>query len=480
VCANRRGEFPLALASLIMLGGAAAPAVAQERPVTAIECQRDRTPLALAVCADRATSAAERRAATAYLAVYFSLDGDRRAAFRNEHVQWLNGLVPLCSPPTGPLPGLGAQGGPAPECLARNFALRGDTYRKRLASSALEESNLPLATMRQLQKRLIELNYLTGNPDGMFGAGTRQAIRAYQASIGHPQGNFLTAEERESLLTSAEAVAEEPAARPPAPARLAAANIGRTQQETGALPLPSPGQGTAIDSRRVDPYGDTRRADPNGGDRRTDTSYGESRRTETFGNSAYGNSSYANNTRRVDGSGDPRTTDSYTSSATPDAQRPWPASPTQTALNEGTAGQQADPYTQTMDDLQSQGVLDDYLVPVVGVAAAIVVLGAGAMMMMRRRQRRNELVIEADDTPTTIAADDIPTPVPAVTQRGRTGGAQVIPMMSPPPLPAETGGARTAAYGSNAAADESEPGGLLSQEQLSDLLARFGISTSKS
>jgi peptidoglycan hydrolase-like protein with peptidoglycan-binding domain len=472
-----------------MLAGAAAPAAAQERPVTAIECQRDRTPLALAVCADRAAIAAERRTATAYLAVYFSLDGANRAVFRNEHVQWLNGLATQCSPPAGPLPGLGAQGGPAPECLTRNLALRGDNYRRRLASSALDESNLPLATMRQLQKRLIELNYLTGNPDGMFGAGTRQAIRAYQASIGHPQANFLTAEEREALLTQTDvAAADEPAARPPPPARLAAANIGRTQQETALpLPLPTPGQGTAIDGRRVDPYGDTRRAEPNAGGR-TDTTSGETRRTETFGgNSAYGNSSYANNsygnTRRADGSAETRTTDSYASSAAPEAQRPWPASPTQTALNESTTAQQADSNTQIIDDVQSPGALDEYLVPVVGIAAAIVVLGAGAMMMMRRRQRRNELVIESDDAATTIAADDIPTPVPAATQRSRSGtsGAQVIPMPPPmPPMPAEAGGSRSASYGSGPAAEESEPGGLLSQEQLSDLLARFGISNSKS
>ena len=44
----------------------------------------------------------------------------------------------------------------------------------------------------------------------------------------------------------------------------------------------------------------------------------------------------------------------------------------------------------------------------------------------------------------------------------------------------DTGGGRTASYASPSAADETEPGGLLSQEQLSDLLARFGISNSKS
>jgi len=46
----------------------------------------------------------------------------------------------------------------------------------------------------------VELRFLSGTVDGMFGADTRAAIRSYQASIGHAQGNFLSAQERTMLL----------------------------------------------------------------------------------------------------------------------------------------------------------------------------------------------------------------------------------------------------------------------------------------
>ena len=71
-----------------------------------------------------------------------------------------------------------------------------------LLSEGRTHFNLSPTLLKKIQKRLAELKFLSGNVDGVFGADTRAAIRSYQASVGHPQGNFLTAQDRNMLLTS--------------------------------------------------------------------------------------------------------------------------------------------------------------------------------------------------------------------------------------------------------------------------------------
>jgi peptidoglycan hydrolase-like protein with peptidoglycan-binding domain len=86
--------------------------------------------------------------------------------------------------------------------VRRSYTQRGDLYHKRLNGTALEESNLSPTLLKKIQKRLGDLKFLSGNVDGVFGADTRAAIRSYQASVGHPQGNFLTVQERDMLVAS--------------------------------------------------------------------------------------------------------------------------------------------------------------------------------------------------------------------------------------------------------------------------------------
>jgi hypothetical protein len=86
------------------------------------------------------------------------------------------------------------------ECVRRVYTQRSDLYRKKLSGVALEESNLSPQVLKNIQMRLVELKFLSGTVDGMFGADTRAAIRSYQVSIGHVQGNFLNAQERSMLL----------------------------------------------------------------------------------------------------------------------------------------------------------------------------------------------------------------------------------------------------------------------------------------
>jgi hypothetical protein len=151
-------------------------------------------------CSDRTAAAAERQTTVSYLAVYFGLRDQSRPGFHNDHIQWLKSVTTRCRPP----PNLGQAGGDQPalsvECVRRLYTQRRDLYRKQLSGIALEESHLSPALLKSIQKRLVELKFLSGTADGIFGADTRAAIRRYQESIGHVQSNFLNAEERSMLL----------------------------------------------------------------------------------------------------------------------------------------------------------------------------------------------------------------------------------------------------------------------------------------
>ena len=76
--------------------------------------------------------------------------------------------------------------------------------------TALISSGEPAMTeaqMKQVQTGLANLDHYSGSIDALFGPGTRNAIKAYQASIGAPQSGYLSASQIASL--------EQAAVRPP-------------------------------------------------------------------------------------------------------------------------------------------------------------------------------------------------------------------------------------------------------------------------
>jgi peptidoglycan hydrolase-like protein with peptidoglycan-binding domain len=233
---SRRGIIVGATVSLLGLTGIADLRAAEDRPAS-FDCTRDRSLLAVTVCSDRTLTAAERRTTANYLAVYFSLEDENRTGFRNDHTKWLNGLPARC----GLSPNMRQVGGEQPalsvECVRRLYTQRGDLYRKRLSGVALEESSLSPALLKKLQKRLADLKFLSGTVDGVFGADTRAAIKNYQASIGHPQNNFLTAQERNLLLASSGAPAP---TSPPKQTPVAAQQTPVTAQQTPAAASQTP------------------------------------------------------------------------------------------------------------------------------------------------------------------------------------------------------------------------------------------------
>jgi Putative peptidoglycan binding domain len=236
-----RGTIIVVTLSLFQLVGMA-NLHAADGPAT-FDCGKDRTALAVTVCSDEATMAAERRATASYLAAYYGLPETRRPSFRSDHTQWLNALTNRCSRP----PSLRQANQPplSIECVRRLYTQRGDVYREKLAGLALEESDLSPALLKKIQKRLVELHFLSGEADGIFGANTRTAIKDYQTSIDHVQSNFLSAEERNMLLELTQQAQgsqpnEAPAHEPVAEAETA------NQMDTQTL--------QSLDNRPLQPY----------------------------------------------------------------------------------------------------------------------------------------------------------------------------------------------------------------------------------
>jgi hypothetical protein len=115
---------------------------------------------------------------------------------RDGHLAWINTVERECGLDT-----LNARDVPqVGVCVTQRYGARAATYRKVLAGDAAAEAALSPETLIAIQSRLIGLGFMTGQADGVFGAASRQAIRAFKQTLGHPPGDFLDQQERTALL----------------------------------------------------------------------------------------------------------------------------------------------------------------------------------------------------------------------------------------------------------------------------------------
>lgn len=164
----------------------------------AFDCGRAQSTLSQAICRDPASWESDWALSSSYWAAYFSVEGADRAQLRDGHLAWLKSVEDGC--------GLAANatydGGRAAGCVVQRYRSRATGYRNSLSRDALAEASLRPEMLMDIQARLIALGFLTGVADGVFGAGTRFAIRAYRQTLGHAPADFLDAQERAAILRS--------------------------------------------------------------------------------------------------------------------------------------------------------------------------------------------------------------------------------------------------------------------------------------
>ncbi len=99
-----------------------------------------------------------------------------------------------------------------PQNWQNEAAPEGDTSTKAPATPAPTREPVTYARLEQgdqgedvarLQRRLIELGYLTGSADGTFGANTKSAVRLFQKALGLSQTGVATVSLQEKLFMSA-------------------------------------------------------------------------------------------------------------------------------------------------------------------------------------------------------------------------------------------------------------------------------------
>jgi uncharacterized protein len=152
-------------------------------------CARATSLTARVVCLDQAGAAADWDLISAYWARYFTLPESDRQAFDQAQQAWLDSLNQKC--PT-------AQN--QQQCVLSAYHKRAAGYRSELGGEALAESHLSPEQHAKIQQALIALGVLDDTPDGEFGSKTRVAIKRFKIQTGAPEGEFLTAEQREQLL----------------------------------------------------------------------------------------------------------------------------------------------------------------------------------------------------------------------------------------------------------------------------------------
>jgi uncharacterized protein len=153
------------------------------------DCANARSLTARAICRDQAGAAADWDLILAYWARYFTLSESDRQAFDQAQQSWLDLLNQKCPRVQN-----------SQECVLSAYHKRAAAYRSKIEGNALAESRLTPEQHAQIQQGLIALGLLDDTSDGEFGAKTRAAIQRFKTQLGAPEGDFLTAEQRDQLL----------------------------------------------------------------------------------------------------------------------------------------------------------------------------------------------------------------------------------------------------------------------------------------
>ena len=160
------------------------------------DCSTAQSPSGRIICLVGQGAMADWELTSAYLALKFSLPESSRSKFIRAHDDWPATLKKTCKLP----PGQDTFSTTQQQCVLGAFRKRAQAYRSHLQDDALAEARLTPEQHAQIQQALSAMGLLNGEIDGQFGEVTRAAIKRYQVQSGFAEADFLTSDQRSTLL----------------------------------------------------------------------------------------------------------------------------------------------------------------------------------------------------------------------------------------------------------------------------------------
>lgn len=168
------------------------PSVMSPKPT--FDCSKAHTPLALILCSQDDAAKADWDLTAASWAYASSLEDSARKSFWQGQDHWITSVTTRCKLSVA----LSAQ---QRQCVVNAYRIRANALRARLKGDALAETTLTPEQRMAIQARLVSLGVLNDEPDGEFGPNTRIAIRKFQEANGFSQSDYLTADQRQMLVS---------------------------------------------------------------------------------------------------------------------------------------------------------------------------------------------------------------------------------------------------------------------------------------
>jgi len=159
-----------------------------------INCSKSQTPLPLILCSEENAAKADWDVNAAAWAYASLLEDDARKTFWGNHQAWITSISAHCSLTL-------AMTRSQRDCVVSAYRGRAKALQSELKGDALAEARLTPEQRTEIQARLISLGHLSGEPDGEFGPKTRAAIREFQRVNRLQESAYLTAQQRQTLLT---------------------------------------------------------------------------------------------------------------------------------------------------------------------------------------------------------------------------------------------------------------------------------------
>jgi uncharacterized protein YecT (DUF1311 family) len=197
----RNTIFLLSFLAAVNASEAQTPSNTSIKP--SFDCVKVSSPLPLTLCNNENAANADWELSSAFWALHFSLEGPARVLLWRAQDDWFKSLVQSCS--LGDLSTLS----PVPTniqatCVINAYRSRATSYRARLSGDALAEANFSEQRHKQIQEALISVGVLKGEPEGIFGPQTRNAIKAFQSNNKLAATGYLTAPQHVALFSQRE------------------------------------------------------------------------------------------------------------------------------------------------------------------------------------------------------------------------------------------------------------------------------------